>query len=73
MPPRPPPTSPIGLSAAAAHAFLGNKDEARRSLANVRRLDSTPRCSYLQNSFSYRRAEDGATLAKGLRLAGLAN
>lgn len=61
------------LGSAAAHAFLGNKDEARRSLANVRRLNPTLRCSYLRNSFSYRRAEDGATLAKGLRLAGLAN
>ena len=59
------------LASAAAHAFLGNIDKARQSVASVRLINPGLRASYLRNSFSYRRAEDGLTLAEGLTRAGL--
>lgn len=57
---------------AAAHAFLGNIDKARQSLAMVRLINPGLRASYLRPSYSYQRTEDRETLAEGLTRAGLA-
>lgn len=59
------------LASAVAHAYLGNRDKAHQSLATVRLTNPGLRPSYLRHSYSYRRPEDGALLAEGLRRAGL--
>jgi len=55
----------------AAHAMAGSIQSARNSLNQVRRLSPSLRPSTIENSWSYRRPEDRAHLAEGLRLAGL--
>jgi TolB-like protein len=56
---------------AASHALAGRADEARRAMQHLRRLDPTLRIANLRDWLSIRRPEDLATLADGLRRAGL--
>ena len=55
---------------AASHALAGRMDEARRRGAHPR-LDPTLRISNLQDWLPFRRPEDLALFADGLRKAGL--
>ncbi len=56
---------------AASHALAGRTDEAQRAMQHLRRLDPALRISNLGDWLPIRRAEDRATLADGLRRAGL--
>jgi len=56
---------------AASHALAGRAGEARRAMQHLRRLDPTLRISRLQDWLPIRRPQDLATLADGLRRAGL--
>jgi adenylate cyclase len=56
---------------AASHALAGRTDEARRAISHLRQLDPTLRISNLGDWLSIRRPKDLATLADGLRRAGL--
>ena len=56
---------------AASHALAGRQDEARRAMSHLRQLDPTLRVSSLADWLPIRRPEDLATLADGLRRAGL--
>jgi len=56
---------------AATHAVAGRADEARRAMYHLRQLDPTLRISSLEDWLPIRRPEDLATLAEGLRKAGL--
>jgi len=56
---------------AASHALAGRADEARRAMYHLRQLDPTLRISSLEDWLPIRRPEDLATLAEGLRIAGL--
>ena len=56
---------------AASHALAGRTDEARRAIHHLRQLDPTLRISNLRDWLPIHRAEDLATLAEGLRRAGL--
>ncbi len=60
----------VGTSAAAA-AFSGDMVKAEREMQELRRLNANLSCSNLRSWLPLRRAEDIATLAEGLRLAGL--
>ena len=60
------------LGSAVAHAFLGNTDKSRQSLAAIKLLNPGLRLSYLRDSFGYRRLQDRVMLSEGLRRAGLA-
>lgn len=57
---------------AAGKALDGQLADARRVMTRVRELDPMLRVSNLQNRYPYRRREDVAALADGLRQAGLA-
>jgi adenylate cyclase len=61
---------PIGVMA-ASHALAGRQDEAERAMTRLRELDPTLRISRLADWLSIRRPKDLATLADGLRKAGL--
>jgi TolB-like protein len=56
---------------AASHALAGRTDEARRAMDHLRQLDSTLRISNLEDWLPIHRPADLATLADGLRRAGL--
>jgi len=56
---------------AASHALADRADEARQAMRHLRRLDPALRISNLKDWFPLRRPEDLATLADGLRKAGL--
>jgi Flp pilus assembly protein TadD len=64
----------FGVSAAviaASYARAGRMDEARRAMADVRRLDPTLRLDALDAWIHFHRPEDAALFAGGLRKAGL--
>jgi TolB-like protein len=64
----------FGLAAAAVAAscaLAGRTDEARRAMSDVRRLDPNLRIAGLGEWLSFRRPEDIALFADGLRMAGL--
>ena len=64
----------FGLAAtviAASCALAGRMDEARRAMADVRRLDPALRLATLDEWLPFRRPEDAALFADGLRKAGL--
>ena len=56
---------------AATHALAGRMDEAQRAMRHCRRLTPALRLSNLEDWVLLRRPEDLATLAEGLRKAGL--
>jgi TolB-like protein len=56
---------------AASHALAGRADEAQRAMRHMRQLDPTLRISNLTDWLPLQRPEDVATLADGLRRAGL--
>ncbi len=56
---------------AACSALAGNLDEARKSLAHLRKVDPEARISNIQQRYPFRRPEDLARFGEGLRLAGL--
>ncbi|MGH8513385.1 MAG: tetratricopeptide repeat protein, partial [Gammaproteobacteria bacterium] len=56
---------------AASHALAGRTDEARRAMHHLRELDPALRISNLKDWLPIHRPEDFATLADGLRRAGL--
>jgi TolB-like protein len=56
---------------AASHALAGRAAEAHRAMDHLRRLDPDLRISNLGDWLPIRRPEDRATLAEGLRRAGL--
>lgn len=56
---------------AASHALAGRKDAAERALRHLRGLDPMLRIANLQDWVLLHRPEDLATLADGLRCAGL--
>jgi Flp pilus assembly protein TadD len=56
---------------AASCALAGRMDEARRAMADVRRLDPTLRLNGLDAWLPFERKEDLALFADGLRRAGL--
>lgn len=56
---------------AASHALANRPEQARRALGHLRRLDPTLRVSKIKDWLPIGRPEDLATLASGLRLAGL--
>jgi len=56
---------------AASHALAGRTDEARQAMHHLRQLDPALRISNLGDWLTIRRPEDRATLADGLRRAGL--
>ena len=62
---------PVTAVAAASHALAGHPEKATAAMETLRQINSTLRISTLHNEFTFRRGEDMARLAKGLRLAGL--
>ena len=56
---------------AASHAFAGRRDEARRAMRNLRRLDPELRLSNLKDWLLFHRPEYLVALTEGLRRAGL--
>ena len=56
---------------AASHALAGRMDEARRALRHLRQLDPALRTANIKDWLPLRRPQDLATLADGLRKAGL--
>jgi predicted Zn-dependent protease len=63
------PMSAAVIASSCAHA--GRMDDARRAVADVRRLDPGLRLSTLDDWLPYARAEDFALFSDGLRKAGL--
>ena len=69
---REPPSFLLAFSIiAATHALAGRMDEAQRAMGHCRRLTPALRLSNLEDWVLLRRPEDLATLADGLRRAGL--
>lgn len=56
---------------AASYAQVGRNDDARRAMRHLRQLDPSLRVSALGDWVLLRQADDLATFAQGLRLAGL--
>lgn len=56
---------------AASHALADRTNDAQRALRHLRALDPDLRLSSLEDWLPFRRAEDLATFAEGLRRAGL--
>ena len=56
---------------AASHALADRQDEAQRAMSHLRQLNSTLRLSNLADWLPFRRPEDLAIFANGLRRAGL--
>jgi len=56
---------------AASSALAGNLEDARRNLARMRALDPDARISNIKQRYPFRRPEQLARFAEGLRLAGL--
>jgi len=61
---------PICISA-ASNALAGKLEPAQKAMARVLELNPNLRASNLKDLAPFRRAEDFATFAKGLRKAGL--
>lgn len=61
---------PVGVMA-ASHALAGRHDEAARAMTRLRELDPSLRLSNLADWLTIRQSQDLATLADGLRKAGL--
>jgi TolB-like protein/class 3 adenylate cyclase/Tfp pilus assembly protein PilF len=61
---------PVGVMA-ASHALAVRQEEAERAMTHLRELDPTLRISSLADWLPIRRPKDLATLADGLRKAGL--
>lgn len=59
------------LISAAANAYLGNFDEARKFVDQIRKHDPTMSVSSLGTFLPFRRPQDRKTWIDGLRLAGL--
>jgi adenylate cyclase len=57
--------------AAASHALAGRLEQARQAMTRLRQLDPALRVSNLRDVTVFRRAEDAARYAEGLRMAGL--
>jgi TolB-like protein len=62
---------PVTAIAAASHALAGQKEKANAAMARLRQIDPKLRLTTLKDEFTFRRAEDIALLAEGLRMAGL--
>jgi TolB-like protein len=62
---------PAWRTAAASYGLAGRFEEARKAMARMRQLDPGLRASKLKDIIPLRRAEDLATFAEGLRIAGL--
>ena len=62
---------PVTAVAAASHALAGQIEKANVAMARLRRIDPKLRLSTLKDEFTFRRVEDMARLAEGLRMAGL--
>jgi tetratricopeptide (TPR) repeat protein len=56
---------------AASCALAGNMEDARRAMDDVRRLDPSLRLSTIDAWLPFRRPEDSALFAEGLKIAGL--
>jgi tetratricopeptide (TPR) repeat protein len=59
------------IVAAASNAQAGRSEEAKRAMAQVRRIDPTLRLSNLKDWFPISRSEDFERWSEGLRKAGL--
>jgi TolB-like protein len=59
------------VTAAASHALAGRSEQADRAMHHMRQLNPTLRISNLTDWLPFYRADDLATLARGLRKAGL--
>jgi TolB-like protein len=59
------------VALAASHALTGRMDQAQRAMRHVRQINPTLRISNLADWLPFYRTEDLATLAGGLRKAGL--
>lgn len=62
---------PGAAIAAASYALAGRTDQARHAMERVRRIDPALRMSNLRDWFPFRRPEDFARWAEGMRNAGL--
>ena len=51
--------------------FLGNLDDARKSVTQLCKLNASLRLSNFRQTFNFRLAEDIKQLEEGLRLAGM--
>ena len=60
----------VGIMA-ASHALAGRTDEARRAMHLLHQLDPALRTANIKDWLPLRRPQDLATLADGLRKAGL--
>jgi adenylate cyclase len=60
----------LGL-AASCHALAGRLEQAQKAIVRLRQLDPSWRISKLRDKVVFRRPEDVARLAEGLRRAGL--
>ena len=60
-----------GAVIAASHALDGRMEEAGRAMQHLRKLDPTLRLATLDQWLPFRRPEDAALFAEGLRKAGL--
>src|SRR5690606_1382221 len=63
------PVSAAVIAASCAHA--GRMDQARRAIADIRRLDPKLKLGSLSEWLPFRRQEDFDVLNEGLRMAGL--
>jgi len=66
-----PNSQPALRVAAASHALAGRLEEAKKAMAHMREIDPALRISNLKDLAPWRRPEDFARLAEGLRKAGL--
>jgi TolB-like protein/class 3 adenylate cyclase len=62
---------PVTAIASASLALAGQMDKAKDAMQRLRQIDPRLRISTLQEEFTFRRVEDMARLAEGLRTAGL--
>jgi tetratricopeptide (TPR) repeat protein len=63
---------PITAIAAASHASAGQIEKAKVAMQRLRQIHPKLRLSTLNDEFVFKRSEDMARLAEGLRIAGLA-
>jgi Flp pilus assembly protein TadD len=57
--------------AASCHALAGRLEQAQKAIVRLRQLDPSWRISKLRDKVVFRRPEDVARIAEGLRRAGL--
>jgi len=62
---------PAWRTAAASYALAARFEDARKAMVRMHQLDPGLRASKLKDVIPLRRAEDLATFAEGLRIAGL--